>query len=112
MVLYRVLQNIAWGGREVKRGGMDTLLGMSAKSLRVLQERGAIAPVIPPPLSALPGWSIRANRLAKVGIVTVLDLLEAEMETVKAACRVSDATAERWKAEARGWLTGPPAKGG
>ncbi len=106
--MYRALQNLDFKGQIVKRGSLLRRNRFKPSTAAKLLRVGAIAEVRPPPLAVLPGWETRARRLEKLGIITVIDLLEGgdEQETaIKRAFRIRPETLERWKAEAEGWLT-------
>lgn len=102
-VLYRALQNLSGG---VRRGELTALAHLSADKIARLERLGAIAPVAAPPLSELHGWAQRAGKLAKVGVVTAVDYLEADADVLKDALRVKLETVERYREELRALMTG------
>lgn len=68
-------------------------------ALAKLLKRGAIAPISAPPLAVLPGWQLRAEKLAEVGIVTAEQFLDATIEQIATVCNVKQRTVEKWRAE-------------
>ena len=78
----------------------DIVPGSTFKQLGLLIEHGAVAPCKPAPLSELRGWTVRAQQLAKIGIVDVVALLEADNETLREAFNhKTDRAINRYKAE-------------
>lgn len=100
--LYRVLKPLSTGqdrgalvaGEVFKPGILAALL--KVKALKEAQG---------PPLSELPGWSRRAERLAEIGVLNVADLLRADPERIQGLFRHKRAsTATGWQTEATRWL--------
>ena len=114
MVMYRVCKTLHVGGGRYLYPGTFTRLGwLDEGGVAKLVAVGAVGEVRPPPLVLIPGWERRAARMAGQGITDVVQLLDADTDTVVKACRAKAATVERWKEEVRDWLVvAPPAKGG
>jgi hypothetical protein len=105
-MFYRVLRPLSTGHRPD-----DIVSGARFKPgiLKVLLEKEALAEVRPPPLSELPGWETRAEKLKEIGIVTVRDLLEADDDEVRRLFnRRRTSTVAKWKTEAEKWLRVEP----
>ena len=104
MAIYRVLKPLSTGHQPG-----DLVDGNSFKSLDVLVAVKALAPVSTPPLSELPGWIKRAERLNAVGIITVQDLLDTKSSAIAEIFGYkSTAGIDRWKEEVREWLMPKP----
>ena len=106
-MLYRLLQNLAFKDATVQRGSLSRLLMCKPETIEILKRRGGVAEVAPPPLGVLPGWKIRANRLAKLGIVTAVDFLEADGAAVVKLMRINETVLGNWQREVEGWLINP-----
>jgi len=90
-------------------GALSFLEWLKAPAIRRLIDCGAIAPVAPPPLAVLPKWVTRAEKLAPLGILTVVDLLRADSDELRQAFNYKRvATIEGWKREARTFIETPP----
>lgn len=69
---------------------------------------GTLVRVSTPPLSELPGWDDRAGLLARAGVITVEDLLEADRSKLTKATKKTVTTIRRWQAEARKAIEAAP----
>lgn len=79
--------------------------GTRFKQLDALLEVNALAEVLYPPLSALPGWKLRSEKLARVGIMTIADFLEADDERLRRLFgRRTLRSINDWKRELQDWL--------
>jgi hypothetical protein len=105
-MLYRVTRDIDMGKEILKAGRL--IPGSRFKALGRLVERGALRPVASPPLAILPSWEKRALRLECVGIVNIVDALEAEPQTIARALRVPLATVAEYLLELETWLRVAP----
>lgn len=104
-MLYRVWGNIIFeDGERLKRGQMTSLKGRSPARIAILLERKAISEVQSPPLRVLPKWEKKADVLEMHGIVTVVDLVTANLEELSAKLDVPVDALERVVASARGWI--------
>lgn len=100
MKLYRVLKPLSTG-----HGPGELVDGARFKQLDTLVEVNALAPVSYPPLSVLPGWETRAEKLAEAGIVTIQDFLDAGDQTLKEIFNHKTTRAiGKWRGELRKWL--------
>lgn len=102
-MIYRVLKLLSTGhepgqlvdGERFKPNVLAALLRVQAVS----EVRG-------PPLTQLPGWLRRAERLEAVGIETVTDFLKADPDRLKRIFGHKKlSTITRWRNEARRWIT-------
>lgn len=72
---------------------------------------GALKIIDGPPLTELPGWTRRAELLARVGIMTADQFLEADGELIRCAVEYHSVKAVvQWKEDVRRWLMPPSAK--
>lgn len=94
---YRILKDTSDGH---KRGQIVDGSDLQDYAIEPLLRKKVIARVAFPPLVILPGWSQRAGRLARLGVVGVGDLLEADTEELAAGLRIRPATLDRWRDEA------------
>ncbi len=112
-MLYRGLQTLDAGKKGLlAEGSMSALDWLPPADLETLTELGIVAAVHPPPLTVAPGWTLRARKLARIGVDNASQFLECPNEEVAAALGVSQAKAESYKAEVRDWLTVRPREGG
>ncbi len=103
-VLYRIHRRLDYAGGYIEMGSLHDLQRCGRKALNALLATGAITLAKGPPLIALPGWTRRGDRLAKLGITTVAQLLGTDNETVATHLRMKPQTVQKWQNEARGWL--------
>ena len=90
-------------------GALSFLEWLKAPAIKRLIDCGAVAPVSPPPLSILPGWVTRAEKLAPLGITDVVELLQANSDELRRALGYKRAaTIDGWKREARTFIATPP----
>lgn len=101
MAIYRALNTLSG---VCQRGDLTRLTHLTPEQIAKLERVGAVAPISSPPLAVLPEWAIRAGKLAKAGIVTVEQLLEAEAESVAKTLRVKVETAKQYQADAEQFL--------
>ena len=109
--LYRVTFPIAYKGTVIAVGSLHRLEKVPAETLKRLAERGTVAKVQAPPLFVLPGWTRRASRLEKAGIVNAMQFLGADIGQTAAYMSVKANTVERWKKEVLEWLKAPDNRG-
>jgi len=104
--MYRLRDNLRMGKKVLPIGEIHELASLSSAVIEKLIEKGAIAPIATPPLSALPGpWGYRARRLRKKArIVTVEDLLSADSGKVADVTGLRPGTVDTWKEEAKEYL--------
>lgn len=111
MAIYRIRNNLAIGERVIERGTLERL-DLSADKIARLEEVGAISRIAAPPLAVLPGWEARSNRLEKLGIITVEDLLDAEAGDVAKKLRLKAETVKGWQTDVIEWMRITPPQGG
>ena len=108
-MLYRVLSPLTSGH---VRGDIIPPGRFKEHVVAKLLEVGAIAEVHGPPLAELPGWKRRARILEKSGIVTAIDFMEEDDETLRVIFGYKTTRSVRkWKAEVLAWLRPPDAGG-
>jgi len=104
---YRVLKHLSRGpttplGSGPRKGDVVDESEFPAHLIARLIQVGAIAPVAYPPLSALAGWTRRAEICAeKLGVETVDDFLALDDETIAEAFDYQPRTIQRWRSELR-----------
>lgn len=110
MTMYRIINNLTYKGDVIPGGSIQALV-LDDEKIDKLIEVGAIAPVEPPPLAILPGWDARSKRLAPWHIITVSDLLEADVAELARDVRLKPATIREWQKSVVEYLTAKPAGG-
>lgn len=106
---YRCVTNLSFGKRRVERGEIVKLEGELADKLLAAR---AIAPLHTPPLALLPGWTLRAERLKLVGVITGADFLECSPHIIAEVMDVRVETVGRWRERLiEDWLVVRPDKG-
>lgn len=104
-MLFRVLRTLSLGEDKVLKPGEFTRLEwLTGEQVVRLMAVGAVSEVAPPPLSELPGWQGRSERLASAGIHNAVEFLEADPKNIAALMKIRPATVARWQAEVRKWL--------
>lgn len=111
-VLYRIHRRLDYAGDYIEMGSLHDLRRCGRKALGALLTSGAITVAKGPPLVALPGWTRRGDRLAKLGITTVAQLLGTDNEVVATHLRMKPQTVQKWQIEASGWLEASARKPG
>lgn len=106
MRYYRALKDLSNG---YKRYQLAPETAFKASKIDVLLEAGAIGRVYGPPLSKLPGWKVRAEKLALANVTMVHEFLDGDVEKMAEAAGVHAATIEKWQSEAIKWLAPAPA---
>lgn len=101
MAVYRALRNLSGVCR---RGELTRLDHLNAEQIGKLAKVGAIAPISAPPLAELPGWAVRAGKLAKVEIADAEQLIEADARVVAKALRVKVETARQYQQDVQQYL--------
>lgn len=109
--LYRVSFPIAYKDQVIKVGSLHRLEKCSIEAIEKLTLRGTITEVRAPPLAVLPGWTRRAAKLEKAGIVDAVQFLGADVRQVGQYMRRRPATVEKWKSEVLTWLQAPENRG-
>jgi hypothetical protein len=86
------------------KGTLQELKQVSPKSLEALLKNGRIVKWGAPPLEALPGWERKSRAFEEVGVVTVADLIAADVEELSKRMNVSEDTLQGCVDEARRWV--------
>ena len=105
MAMFRVLVALSKGTTIIPAGSFTRLEWLRPAQQDVMVETGAVSEVAAPPLEMLPGWSTRAAKLALVGIVDVVQFLEADTETLRDVLHRKAETVESYRRELYSWLT-------
>jgi hypothetical protein len=114
--MYRVMRVLRTGNKKgavdglMRPGTLTRLDWLTDEQIALLVQRGAVIGASAPPLSVLRGWKLRSQRLQAMDILTITDLLEADVDQVASEMRVRPATVKRWQDEALQWMTVPPGK--
>jgi len=111
-MLYRVIRALAVKASVIPPGEIIRSGTLKGSTIELLVRKGTIQPVSPPPLSALTGWQHRAERLAVVGVHSVIDLVECDIDEIARHCGVSPGLVTRWQTAALEWLQPPAVKQG
>ena len=100
--MYRVLSpiTIMKTGENIPAGVLTNLETLTDHGKAALVAAGVIAEVEGPPLAVLPGWEELAEQLGPFGIETVVDLLEADRETISIGIGVMPEDIAAWQAQA------------
>lgn len=92
-MVYRVLRRLDTGHEP---GALVSGKQFSKKTIKILVQREAIAPVSAPPLEVLPGWTLRAERFGKVGIDAIA-FLEMTDQAVSKATGANVKAIKKWR---------------
>lgn len=96
MTYYRILSNLTLNDRIIKNNTVENLT-LSDKSIGRLISNGHIALVSTPPLSELPMWELRAERLESLGITTGSQLLECDVVSTADSLSITVELLNQWK---------------
>lgn len=102
-MIYRVHQTLERGNGTCPVG-MASLSWLKEKHITILLDRGIISKVATPPLGVLPGWKERAEKLEHLGIIFVVDFLEADDLLLAEIFDEDEQAIVSWKAKLRRWL--------
>lgn len=100
MALYRIMRSLSSG---IKRDTVQSLHWDRAR-LDKLLELGLIARVSPPPLTELPAWKARAEKLAAHDILDAEQFLETDDALLAKYLRNKPGTIKRLKTDVTRWL--------
>lgn len=81
---------------------------LSPATITRMLESGTLSRVSAPPLSELPDWEERAGQLVEVGIITVDDLLKANVNQLAKKLKKASKTVKQWQDEVLKWLNPEP----
>ena len=107
MALYRVLTPLSRGDVITPKGQIVSDHDWPTETLEILERKGKIAPLSPPPLATLPGWKTCAERLAEIGILDAEQFVEASDDQIGIALSGSPETFGKWRQELLNWLVIP-----
>lgn len=97
MALYRIHKPMDKPGLKV--GGIDSLKWLRPDQIAILIDREIVSRVAALPLSEIPGWKTRANKLIALNIGDAEQFIEADINVIKKALRAKPETIQRWKKE-------------
>lgn len=80
---------------------------LSSSTIQKMLSSGTLVRVSTPPLSELPEWEKRADILVRAEIITVTQLLEANVTELAKAIKKPVKIIKQWQDEALAWLTPP-----
>ena len=100
-MIYRALETLRYKKKLLPPGIVS--LDLTPEQAARLIAGGFIAYISPPRLDVLPGWETRARKLAKLGILDALQLLQAGDEIPK-LLRVKPADFRTWQESIKPWL--------
>ena len=104
-MLYRVVETILRGsGDRLYAGSISDLEGVKPKVIRLLLKKNRIAEVKAPPLAIIPKFAERAELLAPLGIINVVDLIEADHREIADQLGIDLKGLRASVKEARKWL--------
>ena len=97
MKLYRALRDLDKGSRIIERGEVFAGEEFSDAALTKLEGLGKIARASTPPLEVLPGWTVRAKKLAECGIITAEEFLSMPDKSLAKAINAPATRVAEWK---------------
>jgi hypothetical protein len=103
MPLYFLNSALSKGDKLYPGESYSRLDWMKPAGVEVLVNQGKVRLVQTPPLIELAGWKIRGATLAKHGIRTIDDFLEADIEIIGKLMRRKIPTIKKWRAELENW---------
>ena len=107
-MLYRAIQHLDSTNPPIRRGDIFPGARLKPAAIPILIEREAISAVSAPPLSILPGWKRRAEKLEAKGIIGLDDFIEGDSaELAKIFRNTETETIDTWKREALDLLRTP-----
>jgi hypothetical protein len=107
-LLYRALQHLDGTNPQIRRGEIFPGSRLKSAAIPILVEREAISEVSAPPLTILPGWTRRAEKLAAKGIITLDQFIETDSSEIAKVFKAATAdTIDTWKREALALLRTP-----
>ena len=98
-MIYRALRDIDTGKRLIKAGWIFPSRYLTERNAAILLQKDKIAEASLPPLKALPRWKSQSAKLAKAGIVTAGDFIEASDADLARMLKITEAEAHGHKAE-------------
>jgi len=113
MTLYRALSNLEAGkGVIIPKGSVITGERLGETVALKLERLGRLSRVAAPPLAVLPGWSARAKKLERSGLVDAEQFIGMDTARLAQWLGVKAPKIEEWKSELLEFLKAPdPEKG-
>ena len=106
--MYRALVDLALAsGRVIRKKSLFTSDLIAPANLEKLLALGKISKVSSPPLEALSGWSEHAEKLKKVGVITIEQFAQMEHREVAKALKIPQYKAKELQTEALKLLEAP-----
>ena len=107
MTTYRVVKRNTPLNSGHRYGDIISDTEMNSRVIEALLANNIITRASTPPLSEVPGWEKRAEKLEVVGIVTIENLLETEpKEIAKLLGYKRHSHIAKWQDNAREWIAG------
>ena len=107
MPIYRVLRTLSRKEKMIDAGTLTRLEWLNEDGVSRLLAVGAVARIQGPPLSVLPGWKRRSEKLGLLGVASAESFLEAEPGPLAEQLEVKPETITRWQQEVMAWLLPP-----
>jgi hypothetical protein len=105
MTIYRVITRTPFSDGRIE-GDLVCESDYAHDVLMKLLAKDKIAPVTGPPLSILPEWKLVAEKVVDIGIMDVIEFIEADpVEIMHVVGWKRDATVAKWKDKALALLT-------
>lgn len=102
-MIYRVLRPLSTGHQP---GDLVEERRFRPEAIPHLVAARAIQLASSPPLDQIPGWRVRAEKLAAVGVINIQDFLAAGEDIIKQALGLrTNRNIGPWRAELLGWIT-------
>ena len=102
MPIYRVLKRLDTGHDD---GDLVVSGWRRDDVMAELERKECIAEIETPPLDVLPGWQLRFDLLAELGIITIADFIDAPRDDVMDALGIAqERTYRKYRNELMGWL--------
>lgn len=80
---------------------------LSPSTIARMLASGTLVRVTTPPLSELPDWDKRADILRAVGVITITNLIEANVIDLAKSIKRPAKIIKQWQDEALAWLNPP-----
>ena len=109
--IYRVIKRTPLSTGHVQGQIVGGRAFKTQKNVDALVARNVIMEISGPPLSELPGWKVKAGKLAKLDVITTTDFLMRDTGELSNKLGYKKTTVDRWKKEVQEtWLLAIPAR--
>ena len=107
MTTYRVIKRNTPLNSGHRYGDLISDTEMKSRVIEALLANNIIVQASTPPLSELPGWEKRAEKLETVGIITIQNLLDTEPAEIAILLGYKrHSHIAKWQDNAREWIAG------